>query len=223
VKTVEEIKDMIRELGRGAYRDGSSKRAGHLYHPIPFPEFSNLPIHKEAAEQEIKIIRSNTEDLDGGKILEIGCANGFYSFMLAPQARQIIAYEGDPQVCQINEAIRELKGIDNIQFINSYFDDEVAQVLDNDFDITIMLNVHMWIHKQIGPIRTLEMMQHIAASTTTLFFETAHAESGGMYQVKELRNKQDIENYLYSCGFNIVDHLISSKAHGRVREIFKCQ
>ena len=219
------IRELISNIGKGEYKDGSSRKEGKLYHPIPFEEFNNIPVHKKFITGEFSLIMNDIgeENLKGKKILEIGCANGYYTFSLSPLVDQITAYEGDKNVCDVNNAIKSYKSIKNISFVNKYFDDTIIKNDNVVYDIAFMTNVHMWIYKQIGEKRTLDMMRELSKKTKTLYFETAHAESGGGFIIKELKTTDDIIAYLHECGFNEINHLLTTKKHGGSREIFKCQ
>ena len=218
-KEVQKIRKLIKKIGTQGYKDGSSKRHGFLYHTIPFPEFSDIKCHKSSLDSESDYIVTDIGKT--GSVIDIGCANGQYSFKLYKQAQKVVGYEGDSLSCDVNEAIRAYKEISNIKFVNKYFDEEEAQKISR-FDVGLMLNVHMWIYKQIGSKRTSAMLTHLASKVGMLYFQTAHAESGGMFQVKELKNRKGIEKYLTECGFE-VSHVRGSKAHGRVRHLFKCK
>ena len=217
---VKHIRRLIKKLGTQGYKDGSSKKAGFLYHNIPFPEFSNIKCHKKGLDEE-----SNRIVADIGKVnsvIDIGCANGQYSFKLSERVSKVVGYEGDPLSYEVNEAIRKYKKISNIEFINKYFDDQEVQKIGR-FDVGLMLNVHMWIYKQLGPKRTANVLKNLSSKLGTFYFQTAHAESGGKFKVLEFKSKGDIAKHLSSCGFVNVTHVKASKAHGRVRHLFKCE
>jgi len=222
---IKRIKKLISKIGTDGYKDGSSKKKGFLYHPIPFKEFSNLSTHKTLpAGKEYDLISKDIGELDNRKVLEIGCANGYFSFNFSRHCDKVVAYEGDKLVWDVNEAIRVYKGIDNIKFINNYFDDIIVDSVDSDFDVALMLNVHMWIYKQLGASRTLDMIKKLSQKTKVLYFQTAHRGSGGKFKVQELESKEHIREYLYEAGFSRVEHMLSNEWHGKgkPRELFKC-
>lgn len=217
------IIEMIKRIGTKGYRDGSSTDGGYLYHPIPFKEFNKFLVHKKSAPSEWQVILDDYGSVDGKKILDIGCANGFFSFNASMLGANIVAYEGDKLVYDVDEAIRKYKVIDNIKFVNKYFDDNVSMSIADDFDIAIMMNVHMWIYKQIGAERTMKMMRDLSSKVGTLYFQTSHKKSRGMFKVRELEDRESIEKYLFDCGFSDVIHLKRwEKGSNRKREMFKC-
>lgn len=198
--SLEEICKMIEKIGTEGYRDGSSTKGGWIYHPVPFKEFS-APTHKVSTVGEFDHILRDYGNFCGKRVLDIGCANGYFAFNMAAQGACVTAYEGDSLVYDVCEAIREYKSVSNIRFINKYFDE--TDVTD-DFDVVIMMNVHMWIRKQIGADRTYELMKNICGKTKTMYFQTAHSGSGGGYMVPELNSKNDILVYLLGAGFKRV-------------------
>ena len=216
---------MIKMIGSDGYKDGSSKRRGFLYHPIPFEEFSDTSVHKKlSAVKEYDFISKDIGDLKNLKILEIGCANGYFSFNFAKKCKEVIAYEGDKLVYDVNRTIQDYKGINNIKFINNYVDIDVVNSLDSDFDVALMLNVHMWIYKQLGAEKTTNLLKLLVPKVKILYFQTAHKQSGGKFKVMEWEDKHQIEDYLYGLGFSRIKHMLSNEWHGKgkPREMFKC-
>ena len=216
---VAKIKSLIARLGAGRYRDGSSVTPGWTYHPIPFVDFADVPAHKTAARHELATIRACLEKqgrTGGGRLLDVGCANGFFTFQLRNDFTQVVAIEADPDAAAVINELCRLYHISNVELRN-----QRLQASDfGRFDVMLCLNVHMWIHKQLGHDSTKELMTLAAASVGQLFFQTAHAESRGMSIVRELRNRADIEGYLSECGFGDVQCLCTTTRHGGIRYLF---
>ena len=222
--TIFAIKELINLIGSEGYRDGSSTEKGWVYHPLPFPEFEDIPVHKKAATNELKeIIKYSQVDFSQQpRILEIGSAVGYFSFNLARLGAEVVAFEADSFAYRVAEALRVYKRFENIKFINQNFSQEVLTQFYKYFDLVIMLNVHMWIHKQLGESATKELMKLLAQKTRKIAFQTAHAESGGMYTIKSLKDKNDIYNYLIECGFKNVQYIRETTEHGGKRILFIC-
>ncbi|MDT9215246.1 MAG: tetratricopeptide repeat protein [Limnospira sp. PMC 1240.20] len=220
--TIFAIKELISQIASEGYKDGSSTQKGWVYHPVPFPEFEEIPVHKKTAANEIKEILEYSE-IDFSQqpiILEIGSAIGYFSFNLAQRGAEVVAFEADTFAYRVAEALRLYKKFENIKFINQHFSQEVLTQFDKCFDLVIMLNVHMWIHKQLGESATKELMKLVAQKTKKIAFQTAHSESGGMYTIKSLKNKNDIYNYLIECGFKNVQYIRETTLHGGKRILF---
>ena len=203
IKKIEEIKQMIAKIGSLGMKDGSSID-GYIYHPIPFPEFNNLPTYKsDAATDEYMWIKNDYGSFANKNVLDIGCANGYFAFNIAAgNAERVVGYEGDELVYDVNEAIKKYKNIQNVSFINKYFNISEAKAFkDKEFDVVLMLNVHMWIRKQLGKDATIELMKIMSKKTNVIYFETVHNESDGAYKVPELESLDDIKQYLVMCGF----------------------
>lgn len=218
------IRRLIARIGGQGYRDGSSTTPGWTYHPIPFPELEDVPAHKQTPiEEHATILKDLGGSVAGLRILDIGCALGYFSFRFAPTAREVVAVEGDEDVHRVVEAVCRWKGIRNIHPIRAYMDRKVLASIEGSFDVALMLNVHMWIHKQLGPEETMALMRDLAGRTRRLYFQTAHAESGGMYRVDELRNRKDVQAYLERCGFSRVRRIRDTRAHRGKRTLFACE
>lgn len=214
---------LISKINQTKHYDGSSTLTGWVYHPIPFKEFA-ANVHKTAAIGEWQEIQDycQLKTKPPLHILEIGSSVGYFSFHVAQLGHTITAYEADPQVYEVAEALRIIKHFDNIQFIQEALSSESLANTHAAYDITLMLNVHMWIHKQCGDEKTKLLMRTLSQKTKHLLFQTAHAESGGMYRIDGLRDKNDIAAYLRECGFKNIRHIRDTQAHGGTRCLFAC-
>ena len=227
----EAIQDLIRflirrltfEVGSKGYRDGSSVTEGFVYCKLPFEEFSDIPHHKNHAEKEFEDIAIHAGDsLKNARVLEIGSAVGEFTFRLARVASHVTAIEADNFACRIAEALRLYKNIDNISFYRASAQDFLAK-FESCYEICLCINVHMWIEKQLGKEKTIELFRRLSRNVHHLYFQTAHRESGGMYLVEYLRNAEDIVQYLVDCGFRSVEQVSSTSVHGGERILFYCQ
>ena len=88
-----------------------------------------------------------------------------------------------------------------------------------DVDLVICMNVHMWLVKQYGRNADL-ITSNLIKHSKEMFFQTAGAESSGMYLVKSLKTKGDIKKYLEDLGGKKVTFIDQSKRGGK-RYLFK--
>lgn len=215
--SIEEIKEKISKLGTGEYKDGSSVEAGYTYHPIPFEEFKDIPYHKDACVDEWKLLNA-IEDFKEKNVLEIGCANGYFSFNMARMGANVTAFEADSDVCSINNLIKNEKCSAGPWGELSFRDDSIVSTIGKegltDFDVCLMLNVHMWLVKQHGLETVTGLLKLIAKHCKVLYFQTAHAESSGLYRVETLQNHEDIVAHLKDAGFEFIELISTSQAHG---------
>lgn len=154
---------------------------------------------------------------------EIGSSVGGCTFRLAEKCSHITAFEADRFAYRTSEAIRRHKGISNAIFINKPFSQDTINALPDYFDLCIMINVHMWIEKQLGQHATMSLMKSLSQRIGTLYFQTAHKESGGMYTVSHLQDAGDIARYLKECGFARIVEIKRTQSHGGIRIMFACQ
>lgn len=202
---IDYIKSLIEQIGSEGYKDGSSTKKGWVYHPIPFEEF-NPPTHKDSTIKEFDNIKADYGSFSGKRVLDIGCANGYFVFNYALEGAEVVGYESDELVSRVNEEIRQYKQLDNVKFVTKHFDlEEAKQFKDKEFDVVIMLNIHMWIHKQIGAEKTKELMKVLAQKCHVMYFQTAHKGGGGGYQVPEFTKPKHIKRYLCDSGFTNVE------------------
>ena len=216
------INIMLSKIGKKRY-DGSSLRKGWTYHPVPFEEFNSGKCHKDAAISEYKDVLEYCPFVkDGNKnILDIGSNIGYFSFQLAQLGNVVVGVEADPVVLEAAQAIRLYKNIWNINFIQIIDTNVLDHIID--FDLVLLLNTHMWIYKQLGAKRTIELMKKLASKTKYMLFQTAGKESGGKYRIKKLVDRTAIRDYLEKCGFNGITFLRDTTVHGGIRSLFLCK
>ena len=220
----EAIDLLISRICVDSRHDGSSTRQGWVYHPIPFDDIQ-APVHKNTAVAEFEEVveHGGFRERPGRRVLDVGSSVGYFSFRLAALGAAVTAFEADPQVYEVAEAIRVFKAAERVRFVNRPFDAEALTGLDGVFDLTLMLNVHMWIYKKLGAPATRDLLRALSRKTRRLLFQTAGAQSGGMYLVEFLRDAATIRAYLNDCGFEPVTHLRDTTAHGGIRSLFLCQ
>jgi len=217
------IRRLISDIGSQGYKDGSSVQKGYVYCKLPFEEFADIPFHKDHAELELDQILTHSGDLlRNSEILEIGSAVGEFTFRIAKTANHITAIEADTFSYRVAEAMKIYKGIGNIDFVNTRFQDFLNSS-EQVFHTCLCLNVHMWIEKQLGRDNTIDLLKRLSRRVKHLYFQTAHSASGGMYLVEYLRSSRDIASYLADCGFNAVEEVSRTESHGGERILFYCQ
>ena len=74
------IRKKIARLGEGPYKPGGSSKPGHLYSPLPFPEFQDLPAQREACDERFELMRRHLEGATQGRVIDLGCNTGFNCF-----------------------------------------------------------------------------------------------------------------------------------------------
>ena len=219
--------NLIKKIGVGKYKDGSSIAKGHTYHEIPFDEYKHIKRHKNIGRSEFATIRRTCAVADWSKssILDIGCSIGCHSFLWATEcnAKWVIGTEGDKAVYESAEAIRKYKDVDNLQFINQYTNvDNIPEPPNDRYALVTLMNVFMWIWKQEGPEKAKALLSKIQGMTKRLIFQTSHAESAGMYVIKELKTVAAVQAMLQDAGFARVKHIHNTTAHHGIRSLFYC-
>lgn len=214
-KSIQDIKKEIQNFGL-IYYNGSSKHQGKSYSKIDIPYFNFVSYHKDTSN-EYQEIKSNL-NLHPKTFLDIGCATGYTTFNLQKDfsINQGIAYEADPIVFKFLLNIKKIFCLDNLEFINGV----TPETIFPKSDLVICMNVHMWLHKEFGD-KSDNIIKNLISSTKEMFFQTAGAESRGMYTIKKLISKEIIQDYLINLGGKNVKFLRSTKYHGGLRHLFK--
>jgi serine/threonine protein kinase len=199
--------------------DGSSVSKGVLYHDIDIPI-----LNKQKCVVHLPILLSsilNNTTFNPKSVIDIGCAEGLYSYNILRKFSPDIVYmyEADPYV---NLYLTKTKEIFNIKEMNVR--SKIASVDDlQEAELVLMLNVHMWLYKNLGKEITEQITKRLIQSCKEMFFLTAGIESGGMFTLKDLEfsSREHMKTYLKKLGAKNVYYIEKIPIHGGVRHLFK--
>ena len=149
----------------------------HIYHPIPFKEFSDLTI--SSSEKAVRNKWSKIEeianelfgaDMKGKKVLDIGANAGFYTFSFSKKGAQVSAFEPHPRYKDLGLEIIEEKKLD-VRWENKPV--QVAHpYLKDKYDLTLMLSVYQWMAEGGKEIEYAEScIKKISEQSDYLIFE----------------------------------------------------
>jgi len=99
-----------------------------VYLPIPFEGYEKVKSSREEAEGRWKLLKKYMGDIKGKTLLDLCCANGFFSFrFLQDGGKQAIGVEKKPDVLKFNRGIADEQGMnflcyEDIQSIRGVFD-----------------------------------------------------------------------------------------------------
>jgi len=148
--------------------------SGHIYHPLPFPEFQHLKVSSDArsAHRKWALMRrfldtpSSLKDL---RVLDVGANAGFYSFCFAKLGATVDAYEPHEHYCGIGQQIAQVTGLP-VRWYNKPL--ERSDILDKQYDIALMLSVFQWISQGNEYLEeATDLLRTVASCSRLVFFE----------------------------------------------------
>lgn len=148
--------------------------SGHIYHPLPFPEFRHLKISSAAQSAYRKwdlITRSLRLSLSpfDYQVLDVGANAGFYSFGFAKRGAKVDAYEPHEYYVEIGRQIVDATGL-HVQWHNKPL--EPGDLAGKKYDIALMLSVFQWISQGNKYLEeATSLLNLVASSSRILFFE----------------------------------------------------
>lgn len=154
-------------------QDDQYESSGHIYHPLPFPEFQHLKISSnpksayakwDLIAQSLRFLPSYAEL----KVLDVGANAGFYSFNFAKLGAVVDAYEPHEHYASIGSQIAAATDLP-VQWYNKPLEqtDIVKQ-----YDIAVMLSVFQWMsHGNERLKEATEILREVALASRYLYFE----------------------------------------------------
>ena len=215
------IQDVVRDLEQ---RPAETK--GHVYHPVPFPEFRHLTTSTSREEAEAKMAAVEAAlrqrfpaGLQGRTILDIGANAGLHTFTLAARGARVTAYEGHPRYGPIGAFLASERAPD-VEWHGRFF---TADDLEGrHYDAALMLSVFQWISG--GDERLPEakqLLRAVSRHADCLVFELGF-NSGQSAVTTPLRNQVRALDRLLrdATEYDRFTYLSSARPWGGARHLF---
>jgi SAM-dependent methyltransferase len=169
--TYETVADMVSDLHARPIESG-----GHVYHPIPFPEFASLRSSANEAAVEAKgrrvlgvIDRRRSMGLPSGRVLDIGANGGYFTFSLARTVDSVTAYEPTERYSAIGQTLARLRA-PNVDWRGRPFSE--AEIGAETWDVALMLSTFQWITAGDERLEEgRELLRALSSATSCLIFE----------------------------------------------------
>lgn len=168
-------REAIHEAQRADRPRGMPPKQGLLYQPVPFSGFEDLGCERNSSE-------SRFQDLvhwlrpSGLRVLDLGCANGFFLFRLAQTPGAISFgmgvdyFGGNVKTANILASTHNLQ--DRLEFFQRTVDPEsVKQSTDEPFDVALLLSVHHHIVRSQSIDAAKEILRRLYDRVGTVIVE----------------------------------------------------
>ncbi len=176
--SVETIRAKIARMGQ-VYAPGNASRPGHLYNPLPFPEFGDIPYQRDAVAERFALMETTlARPFRPGRLLDIGCHTGYNCFRFQRQGYDCTGIELDPLTCEIAQDVNSLKQT-GINFINGAASRDLLDQLGH-FDVILFLSTFQWVVYAEGFDAAKALLAEVQSRCDLLFFETSMGQEGKM-------------------------------------------
>lgn len=140
-----------------------------------------------------------TEEVQGRRVLEVGCNAGFLAVSIAPKCKELIAFDINPFLLSIAEEVRSHLGLTNCRFMCTSFENLVTI---EKFDVVLSFANHSTYDKNtIQPIQSyFKQCWELLESGGVFLFESHPPEHEGDGFKEVLR--------IIDCYFEVEKHLI---------------
>lgn len=146
-----------------------------LYQPIPFPGFENLPAERDSSEERFRMLVERV-GYRNARVLDLGCANGFFLFRLAQTEGALAAGLGIDRVpdnVELSRRIAALHGVDRLRFeCAALLDAEASGLVRSErWDVCHLLSVHHHVLREEGPKRCRALIRSLHQQCGVLVVE----------------------------------------------------
>lgn len=179
------------------------ERFGHIYHPIPFPEFEHLKVSSNEKEVYKKwgIILQTSRKIFGGNfsrinILDVGGNAGFYSFNFAKLGAKVTTFEPSEAYSEIVKTIIHHKNISSITWVNSRYNIEQRLPLTN-YNIGLVLSTYQWMAEGGKNLDyAVQALNDISKKVEYLFFELGYNQGKSHLKTDRINHYAFLIQYL---------------------------
>lgn len=146
----------------------------NIYHPLPFYEFGNLTTQVAPATpyQRLQMILDQADgDVQGKRVLDLGCNLGFYSFSLAQRGAKPTGIELRADYHDISKRIVDLYNLP-VNFRNESLTPELVDEV-GDVDITLCFSMIQWVIDQQGMDYGKQILNTISRRSRMFLFDVS--------------------------------------------------
>lgn len=220
--TYSSVAEIVKDLEHRPIESG-----GHIYHPIPFPEFDHLTTSTSREETLVKrakieaVLRTRFGgSFEGRRILDIGANGGFYSFHFASLGASVTSYEGHERYGPIGAFLAAQPRVANVEWHDQYFGQ--ADLKGRHFDAALMLSVFQWISRgDEGLADAKTLLRGISDHADALVFELGFNAGASAITTRRRNHVKALDRLLgENTSYDRHTYLGSTQAWQRARHLF---
>ncbi|MDO8836232.1 MAG: methyltransferase domain-containing protein [Vicinamibacterales bacterium] len=151
---------------------------GHVYQPLPFPEFANLASQADdlATYQRLGMILDLCPEPRGMRYLDLGCNLGFYDFSLARRGALVTGLDRDDRFVAAARRVAAIKGV-AAEFVAAPLEPALfaaGGILGDSrpvWDLVTCFSTLQWVVRDHGEEFAIELLQAISGRSKALLID----------------------------------------------------
>jgi hypothetical protein len=203
------IKAKIARMGVD-YQPGGASKPGHLYNPLPFPDFSDVPSQRSAVAERFDAMRfalPRPFAAKGQKLVDLGCHTGYNSFRFRDLGFSCTGIERDPLTAEIAGDVNALYNL-GIDFRQGAVTVDALQAV-GPVDVCVFLSLFQWIVLADGFDAATAVLAEAQRLSDVLFFETSMGMEG-KFKLPQLPDGAAVAKLLAASGHHAAVDLIAA-------------
>ncbi len=164
----ERVADLIARM-----RAAKMETWAEIYHPLPFHEMRHLTtqVTTETPYQRLEMILSRAGNLQGRKVLDLGCNLGFYGMALTLRGVEAVGVEIREDYHRFSNELAQLYSLP-MRFICAPLSVEVLEQV-GPVDVTLCFSMIQWVIDQQGWDYGMDLLGRISRQSGQMFFDVS--------------------------------------------------
>lgn len=133
------------------------------------------------------LVDSQGGSLKGKRVLDIACSSGYWAIQCALLGAEVVAFEARPEQVELANFVKDIVGLNNIEFLTLDFWEMTPEMLGGTFDVVLNLGILYHLPKSVEALQ-----RTMAMASSHVLLDTAVYPAQGPLLLLQWDNPEDI-------------------------------